>query len=299
MPITIYPTNLKYKNSNGQFQSATAIKGDSGAGIVEQVNGTAPTIVCEDNHRYICGEVLSLNITPPANGACEIIFESGSTATLLTAPNTIKWPEWFNPNSLETSATYQFKISNGLANVAIWPDEGLTGDTRVRIQKMLGIYEAPWELIREDTFTNEEEADHIITVDSNGQSFELTDAIMMFETPKQDQVAKKMSWGQIWFYYTNSSYFAPEPGQWTQEAGAAARGFIMYIHQNNGLVFVERSSQTATSNTGAVGWRYMSGLTGYSNGIFMPKESITINKINIRLVTGTGHYILYGKRKWQ
>lgn len=34
MPVTIYPTNLKYKNSNGQFQSATAIKGDPGADYI-------------------------------------------------------------------------------------------------------------------------------------------------------------------------------------------------------------------------------------------------------------------------
>lgn len=49
MPITIYPTALKYKNSNGEFQSTAAIKGDSGEAIVEQVEGTSPTIVCEDN----------------------------------------------------------------------------------------------------------------------------------------------------------------------------------------------------------------------------------------------------------
>lgn len=28
MPITIYPTTLKYKDSTGTFQSATALKGD-------------------------------------------------------------------------------------------------------------------------------------------------------------------------------------------------------------------------------------------------------------------------------
>ena len=72
MPITIYPTTLKYKAANGTFESATAIKGDSGAAIVVQVEGSTPTIVCEDNHRYVCGEVLSLNITLPDNGDTEI-----------------------------------------------------------------------------------------------------------------------------------------------------------------------------------------------------------------------------------
>ena len=34
MPITLYPTTLKYKNSSGQYQSATAIKGDPGADYI-------------------------------------------------------------------------------------------------------------------------------------------------------------------------------------------------------------------------------------------------------------------------
>ena len=34
MPITIYPTTLKYKTSNGTFQSATCLKGDPGADYV-------------------------------------------------------------------------------------------------------------------------------------------------------------------------------------------------------------------------------------------------------------------------
>ena len=34
MPVTLYPTTLKYKTSNGTFQSATAIKGDPGADYI-------------------------------------------------------------------------------------------------------------------------------------------------------------------------------------------------------------------------------------------------------------------------
>lgn len=125
MPVTIYPTNLKYKTQNGQFQSVTAIKGDSGAAITVQVEGTSPTIVCEDNHRYICGEVLSLNITLPDNGIIDVMFESGSTPTVLTVTppisKTIKWPAWFDPTSLEANAMYEINILNGVYGaVGIW-----------------------------------------------------------------------------------------------------------------------------------------------------------------------------------
>lgn len=124
MPVTIYPTNLKYKNSNGQFQSATAIRGDSGAAIIVQVEGTSPTIVCEDNHRYICGEVLSLNITPCEEGICDIIFTSGSTATVLTITPpigmTLKWANGFNPANLEANTIYELNIADGLGVAAAW-----------------------------------------------------------------------------------------------------------------------------------------------------------------------------------
>lgn len=298
MPVTIYPTTLKYKNSNGQFQSATAIKGDSGEGIVVQVSGTTPTIICEDNHRYICGEILSLNITPPANGVCEIIFESGSTATLLTAPNTIKWPEWFNPNSLETSATYQFKISNGLANVAIWPDEGLTGDTRVRIQKMLGIYEAPWELIREDTFTNAEEADYYITIDGNGNAFELTDLVLLFETPKQATASGKGGSGRTTYYNGDTVLFSQYGATWTQAANADPRSLSVEIINHGGLYTITARGNTVKSASGTLVQSYGEGFTGNLQSVFMSNTFI-VTKINITSVTGTGHYKLYGKRKWQ
>ena len=124
MPVTIYPTTLKYKNSNGQFQRATAIKGDSGAAITVQVEGTSPTIVCEDNHRYICGEVLSLNITLPDSGIIDVVFESGTTATVLTVTPptgvTVKWMNEFDPTALEANTTYEINIVDGLGVAGAW-----------------------------------------------------------------------------------------------------------------------------------------------------------------------------------
>ena len=54
-------------------------RGETGACITETVSGTAPVIVAEDNHRYVCGEVTSLSFTPCASGICDVIFTSGST----------------------------------------------------------------------------------------------------------------------------------------------------------------------------------------------------------------------------
>ena len=121
MPITIYPTTLKYKNSQGTFQSATALKGDSGSMNVQQISGATPSIIAEENGRYVCGTVSTISITPCAQGICDIQFISGSTATVLTVPSTVIFPEWFDPEALETDKVYEISIVDGVyAAVGIW-----------------------------------------------------------------------------------------------------------------------------------------------------------------------------------
>ena len=89
--------------------------------IVEQVSGTTPTITCEAGKRYVCGTVSTISITPPASGICDIVFTSGSTAAVLTVPNTIKWPSWFIPSALDKNTTYELSIMDGtLGAVGTW-----------------------------------------------------------------------------------------------------------------------------------------------------------------------------------
>ena len=83
-----------------------------------QISGTDPTIVAKSGIRYVCGEVLSLNFTPSANGICDVMFTSGSTPTVLTLPNTVKMPEWF---IIEANMTYEINIADGIYGaVASW-----------------------------------------------------------------------------------------------------------------------------------------------------------------------------------
>ena len=86
---------------------------DGSTGTVD-VTGTTPTITAVENTRYVCGEVTSLNFTPAANGICIVRFTSGSTVTVLTIPSTVKFPEWFDPTSLETNTIYEICITDGV-----------------------------------------------------------------------------------------------------------------------------------------------------------------------------------------
>ena len=82
--------------------------------LIEEVSGTTPSITGLPNVRYICGEVSTLSITPPASGSVVVRFDSGSTATVLTVPSTVKWPVWFDASSLSINTTYEIIITDGV-----------------------------------------------------------------------------------------------------------------------------------------------------------------------------------------
>ena len=82
------------------------------------VSGTTPSITAMAGVRYICGEVSTLDITVPESGDVEIIFDSGSTTTVLTiTPPTgvtaVKWANGFDPTSLDANTRYDIIITDG------------------------------------------------------------------------------------------------------------------------------------------------------------------------------------------
>ena len=99
-------------NAKASIKSMLGIV-DGSTGTVS-VTGTTPTITAVENTRYVCGEVSTLSFTPPASGISIVRFTSGTTATALTLPSTVKFPEWFNPTTLETDTIYEICITDGI-----------------------------------------------------------------------------------------------------------------------------------------------------------------------------------------
>ena len=77
-----------------------------------QISGTDPTINAMSGIRYVCGEVLSLNFIPSANGICDVVFTSGSTPTVVTLPSTVKFPD--GSFTAEADTTYEINILDGV-----------------------------------------------------------------------------------------------------------------------------------------------------------------------------------------
>lgn len=83
------------------------------------LSGTSQTITAETNTRYLCGTLTSLYFTPSQTGICEVIFTSGSNATVVVLPNTVKMPENY---SIEVNRIYEINILNGVYGAVMsWP----------------------------------------------------------------------------------------------------------------------------------------------------------------------------------
>ena len=78
------------------------------------INESDAIIVGNTNTRYICGEVSTLEFTPSTKGISSIQFTSGSSKTILTLPNTVKMPDWFE---VEANMTYEISIADGVYGV--------------------------------------------------------------------------------------------------------------------------------------------------------------------------------------
>ena len=169
-----------------------------------------------------------------------------------------------------------------------------TDDAKIKIQKMLGIYEAPWELIRTDTVTNATEEDVEITVDGNGESFDLTDVYLQVWTPQQETDASIGDYGQVRSYYDSSNYITSQMNTWSQAANATARyGQVLLENKNGAILNIVTQNATQYSAVGLIGRTNIP-----NNDALLKIGTFAFNKIVIKKVTGTVQYKLYGKRKW-
>lgn len=84
------------------------------------VSGSTPVINASDGCYYICGEVETISFIPPASGVCSVTFTSGATAAVVTIPETVVMPDWWE--GAEADTQYKITITNGTeAEVRYWP----------------------------------------------------------------------------------------------------------------------------------------------------------------------------------
>ena len=80
----------------------------------ETISGSTPSIPAKAGVSYVCGECSTLTITVPNTGCFDVLFDSGSTPTVLTVTPptgmTVEWLGNFDPTALSANATYEINI---------------------------------------------------------------------------------------------------------------------------------------------------------------------------------------------
>lgn len=87
-----------------------------GGMVTDTVTGSTVSITGQANHRYLCGTVTEITITPPQTGMIDVLFTAGN-ACVLSLPNTMKLPDSFDPTTLTQGVVYEINIMDGVYGV--------------------------------------------------------------------------------------------------------------------------------------------------------------------------------------
>lgn len=122
-------TTITVQNSKYWHDQAEVVYNNTSALLLNTItvhtdDTTTEAILTPDaGVRYIYGELLSLTIVSvPEDATVDILFDSGSTATVLVLPQTgVTLPEWFDPTDLQTNTRYELNFADGNLLVSCWP----------------------------------------------------------------------------------------------------------------------------------------------------------------------------------
>jgi hypothetical protein len=117
-------TQSASSNAVGNYTDAAKSKISQMLNGPVTVSSSTPSITALPGIQYVCGECATLDITLPASGCIDVVFQSGSTPTVLTITPptgvTVKWANGFDPDNLDADTTYEINIMNGLGVAAAW-----------------------------------------------------------------------------------------------------------------------------------------------------------------------------------
>lgn len=276
MPVTIQPTSLKYKNSNNEFQTVTAIKGDSGVYYGETApsdpnvnvwidpNGEAETFVrdVQVNGTSVLNAQSVANV-PYASSSTPGVIQIGSGLYTTDGKTGVDYAgtsqiKAGTANAAMPVSRQHTSIYYGLAKLAGADMKNLSGETvgvypeaqKIAIQKMLGIYEAPWELLNDITLTEESSID--LTADDNGTPYSLRGVYVQVYYAA-NLTAASSGYGRFRFVDENDLFLHTETGKYSATANDAYKSVL--VQRIGGLAIANFTRQAVTNGSGGT-WLY-------------------------------------------
>ena len=164
-----------------------------------------------------------------------------------------------------------------------------TDAAKVAIQKMLGIYEPPYELIREITLTERTSLD--ITVDDNGLPFELL-GVFVEVLYAENLTSESSGYGRYHFYDSDTKYVYAETGRYNTNSQKQFKD--IFVNRKSNLAQCSCSRLQPASNFSTI---YLK--SAYYNGTFVGLKNITRIAMNSQDYEPAGTNIkIYGQRAY-
>ena len=253
--------------------------------------------------------------------ADDIVYYNGTyfqctEANSDSAFNISKWTIYIGPY-LEVVGNGEFNIMTGVRGTSsnartldLSGNEYLKGDLYVGCnadssggKKVATINDisnliTPWKLIREGSATNASDDTIEITVDDNGNPFELTDFMFVLSSPNQQTEAVLGSYGRVYFYYGgtyeyDTAYFS----SYTQAAGGSPKTSSALCEQRNGLRTFQYITNTTTGGDLAPKVHANNIPPSTADGWTITDNIKIYTKVVVASAKGTFNFRLYGKRK--
>lgn len=169
-----------------------------------------------------------------------------------------------------------------------------TDDAKVKIQKMLGIYEAPWELIADAT-SSADAGYFLVNTDINGESFVLKKAMIYVEAPKTTTGTRdyiSATWRAVNSEGVESTLMFPNI-QWV---GAASASLFCYELDCNGVA-PQRTSALAASGYGSTAaYTQTANYVNSGSAIYLKWISLVQYNTNSSLIPSGTRVRIYGQR---
>lgn len=200
------------------------------------------------------------------------------------------------PSNQHVSAFYALAKAAG-ANMASSsnPVGTYTDEAKVAIQKMLGIYEAPWELIA-DVTSNEDAESMVIGVDSNGLPFELIDIFVWIRFPISTTGSSSYVTARCNYKKKNGSNASSEFPTQQNFGTSTGVGYYKLDVYDDAFVTVAQKSRSVDATFNSAELRYAMLHTDLD---YIYKFSLLQYNSTASLVPTGTRIQLYGKRKWQ
>lgn len=169
-----------------------------------------------------------------------------------------------------------------------------TEEAKIAIQKMLGIYEAPWELIA-DVTSSEDVGYFTISTDTNGESFALKKAMIYVEAPKTTTGTRdyiSASWRGVNSEGAESTLMFPNI-QWVGSTSPT----LFYYELDCNSVTPQRTSVLAASGYGSTAsYSQTANYINSGSAIYFKWFSLVQYNNNSSLIPSGTRVRLYGQR---